>query len=220
MKLEAPLEFLKSLAENNSKEWMDANRDAYQDSRDLFVKFTEKIFESLISLDTEISGEDPRKSIFRINRDIRFSPDKSPYKRNFAFFIANGGKNGGMPGYYFHLQPGGKSFVAGGIYMPPAEKLNAIRQEIDYNPQPLIDFFSHPKVKENFVDLDRGAMLKRAPKGYSPDHPFIDWLRLKSFVISTPIPDKIFIKNDALEAVIPAFQIMVPFIQYLRMAID
>ena len=127
------LTFLQQLESHNSKEWMDDHRAQYQTARQSFIDLTTHLLEKLSVDDEGLQGLDPKKCIFRINRDIRFSKDKSPYKNNFGAAMAEGGRNSGNPVYYLHVQPQNESFIAGGLYQPSSDVLSKVRQEIDYN---------------------------------------------------------------------------------------
>src|SRR5215471_19279536 len=126
------LQFLKQLAKNNTKEWFDANRKKYDAAKADHMQSVQKIIDKFCKTDTTLSSLTAKDCLFRINRDIRFSKDKSPYKTNFGASINAGGKKRVQAGYYIHVAPG-QNFVGGGIYMPTPEELKKVRQEIDYN---------------------------------------------------------------------------------------
>jgi len=129
--------FLDNLSKNNSREWFEENRKTYNQLRQHFSDVVSLLIHELQSLDPYIRGISAKDTIFRINRDIRFSPDKSPYKTNMGAYIASGGKKSGLPGYYLHIEPG-KCMIAGGMYMPPSKELNILRKLIvifDLNPK-------------------------------------------------------------------------------------
>ena len=132
---------------------------------------------------------------FRIFRDVRFSKDKRPYKTNFGAFIAKGGRKSMNPGYYFHIEPSG-SFVGGGVYMPPAEPLQAIRNYISENGAEFLEIINDNKFKKVYPEM-YDDKLKTAPKGFPKDHEFIDLLRYKSFVFSKEL-DNSEISSDKL----------------------
>ncbi|RYY93186.1 MAG: DUF2461 domain-containing protein, partial [Chitinophagaceae bacterium] len=127
------LKYLAALKKNNNKEWFDTHRTAYETARIDFSNFIQLVIDALGKHDPSIAGQASRTCLFRINRDIRFSNDKTPYKSNFGASIKRGGRKSGFAGYYFHLEPGNKSFIGGGLWIPEAPKLKMMRQEIDYN---------------------------------------------------------------------------------------
>jgi uncharacterized protein (TIGR02453 family) len=212
------LDFLEDLKANNHKEWFQANRPAYDQSRGIFHDLAHRLHEALLSIDPRLEGIDPKKAVFRIYRDVRFSKNKEPFKTNFGMFFAEGGRHNGQPGYYLHLEPGNQSFVAGGLYMPEAHNLAAIRQEIDYNGEALHHLMQAPDFQRYFSGLDRYDSLKRPPKGYPADHPDVEWLKLKSFTISHRLTDKEILSQDLPTRVTEIFGAIKRFNDFLREA--
>lgn len=219
MALSKSLAFLKEIRSNNHKDWMQANKPAYQEAREEFLDFVGEVITKMTAIDEGLAGLDPKKCIFRINRDIRFSKDKSPYKTNFGMYLSEGGKNSGKAGYYFHLEPGDNSFLAGGIYAPEPENLAKVRQEIDYNPGELKKIVDQKRFKELFGVL-QGDSLKRAPKGYSEDHPNIDLLKLKSFIVLHKVADKDVQHWASADQCVAVFEEIRPLNEYFNVAIS
>lgn len=202
MNNELILKFLKDIAKNNNREWFEKNKPKYLEAKQNFEDFLEAAHKEMVKFDEGIGGLNPRKMGFRIYRDVRFSKDKRPYKVNMGAGFSPNGKMEQEPGYYLHLEPNNKSFVAGGIYMPNPENLAKIRQEIDYNADKLLKIFKDKKFKKYFNELDDFDKLKTAPKGYPKDHEHIKLLQHKSFIVSFPftdaqVKDKKFVKNVA-----------------------
>jgi uncharacterized protein (TIGR02453 family) len=212
------LNFLKELRNNNSKEWMDKNKPTYLQVKKEFEAIVRVLIDQISLFDTTVAGVQPKNCIFRLNRDIRFSNDKRPYKENMGAFISGNGKKAADGGYYIHIQPG-QSMLAGGSYMPPADVLKKIRQEIDYNPDPLIDFMRGSEFKKYFGKLE-GERLKTAPKGYSTDHPNIDLLNLKSLIVFHSLTDDQIISDGFAAQAIKIFAAMKPLNDYLKVAIN
>ena len=211
------LSFLSSLQKNNSREWMEANKSQYLSSKKQFEDYISSLIDNIAAFDPHITGADPKKCIFRLHRDIRFSKDKRPYKDNMGGFINKDGRKGMDGGYYIHIQPG-QSMLAGGIYMPPPDILKKIRQEIDYNPDALINFMNS-KDFENHFDSFEGDRLKKAPKGYNPDHPNIELLKLKYYIIVHRVNDADLVKPEFPEYASRIFEAMLPLNNYLRTAL-
>jgi uncharacterized protein (TIGR02453 family) len=132
--------------------------------------------------------------------------------------MAKGGKNGTGGGYYIHLQPD-ESFVGGGIYMPPSNVLARIRQEIDYNPEPLLSIIADKSFKSYYGGLS-GEQLKTTPKGYEKDHPNIELLRFKSFVVFKKISNDQIVSDSFVNDVVHGFQLLKPLKDYLSVALD
>lgn len=218
MNLENSQKFLSELALHNNKEWMDANKSWYQQCRKEFIAFVDEIIRRMQAFDPSVSGIEGKNCIFRINRDVRFSNDKSPYKINFGAAISEGGRHSENPSYYFHLQPG-DNFVGGGIYMPQAEVLKKIRQEVDYNPEELKRIVETEDFKRLFGEI-KGDKLSTAPKGYPKDHPNIEFLKLKSFVVMNSLSDAEIRSNDLIDRILLHYKVMKPFNEYLSVAVS
>lgn len=210
--------FLRQLAANNNKEWMDANRSQYQQARAVFQGLVADLLLQMVELEPEMGSLRPQDCIFRQNRDIRFSANKSPYKIHMAAYFAVGGKKSEGPGYYLHLQSG-ESFVGGGIYWPSAERLKKIRQEIDYSGQELEAIVDAPSFKKHFGEIE-GEKLKTSPKGYSRDHPYIELLRMKSFIAGRPLSDQEISSPDLRTKVMESFRLLKPMNDFLTRAVE
>jgi len=211
------LTFLEGIQRNNSKEWMEAHKEDYLKAKLQFEDIIKQLIEKISDFDQHIVGAEPKKCIFRLYRDIRFSKDKRPYKENMGGFINRDGRKGIDGGYYLHLQPG-KSMLAGGVYMPPSDILKKIRQEIDYNPKSLITYIISPDFKKYFGSFE-GDRLKKAPKGYDPDHPNIELLKLKYYIVVNRIKDKDVLSSDFLNHALRVFKAMKPLNDYIRTAL-
>lgn len=212
------LEFLQELAANNNREWMAANKKRYEKARMAYLGLVENILEHLQKSEPGIAHLKAKDCVFRINRDVRFSADKSPYKINFAAYICPEGRKSFAPGYYLHIQPG-SSFMAGGIYMPGSDWLKKIRQEIDYNGEPLLDYLGSKEVRAIFGDIE-GESLKRAPKGYTEDHSHIALLKRKSFLLQHAFEDADLLREGVGEHIAGKFKLLKPFLDYFRVAIE
>lgn len=210
------LDFLTALKCNNDRDWLTGNRQMYLNAKDNFESFVREIINEITLFDPLMKGLEVKNCVFRINRDIRFSNDKSPYKTNFGAFIVRGGKKNGdkFAGYYFHIEPG-KSFMAGGAYIPPAPWLSAIREKISDNPDEFIKILSSKDFTEYFGKLN-GEKLKTAPKGYSSDHPQIELLKFKSFLVINEASDKMVLSNDYSDHVLKVFRAMKPLNDYMN----
>ena len=174
--------FLKELAENNNREWFMANKDRYEAARENVIEFTAEFIKELHKIDPQLNKDlEAKKCIMRIYRDIRFSKDKTPYKTNFGVSIPTHGEKAGRAEYFLHIASG-NCFIAGGYWMPQADHLKAIRQEIDYNGQALKEIIEEKEFVDLFGDFTAQDQLKNLPKEYTADNPNIKLLKLKSFV--------------------------------------
>jgi len=213
------LNFIKDVAENNNREWFAANKDVYEAAKADVLTLVTALIPELAKVDPLLSAEaDPKKSLLRIYRDVRFSKNKDPYKNNFGIWFSAKSKGGNEPGYYLHIQPG-KSFIAGGYWMPDAPHLKLIRQEIDYNIGDFKEIINAKDFKKNFK-LGFDNALKNAPKGYDPADPNIEFLKLKSFEATTKIDDEEFLKPNLVNKLISSFKTVQPLVAFLRNAID
>ena len=190
--METTLHFLKKLKINNNRDWFDSNKTEYLASKEIFEEFVSELIKGINKFDKKVSLDlKPKDCTFRIYKDVRFSKDKTPYKNNMSASINPGGKKSNIPGYYFHLEPDG-CFLAGGVYMPMPDVLKAIRQEIDYNPLPLINVLKSASFKKEFNGLDEEDKLKNPPKGFNKDHAHSEILKN----IYSSISDWIIIKGN------------------------
>lgn len=218
MNLTHILKFLKTLSKNNDRAWFEKNKGDYLQAKEEFELFVEKVLKELIKFNSSLAGLNPKKLPFRIYRDVRFSKDKSPYKINMGAGFSPNGKLVQEPGYYLHIQPGG-SFVAGGIYMPDPANLSKIRQEIDYNGEKLEKIMRDKKLKKWFKSFSDFDKLKTVPKGYAKDHPRLDWLKHKTFIVSHAFTDAEVKNKNFLKKITEASKTMKPLIEYLKEAI-
>lgn len=210
------LKFLRAIKENNNRDWFLQNRGFYLEARENFEQFVQQLIYKLTEIEPILKGLEAKTCVYRFNRDIRFSNDKSPYKTHFGAFMVRGGKKNGdhFTGYYFHIEPGG-SIVAGGAYMPPSPWLAAIREHIDEEPEKLRKIIAAKDFLKYFGNLD-GEKLKTAPKGYPSNHPHIDLLRYKSYLVVNELKDD-FVTSDRLyDHVINVFRAMKPLNDFLN----
>jgi len=210
------LDFLKQIKNNNNREWFIGNRPAYLDARENFESFVQKLIDQIIEFEPIMKGLEVKSCVYRFNRDIRFSNDKSLYKTHFGAFIVRGGKKNGdkYGGYYFHIEPGG-SIIAGGAYMPPAPWLSAIREKIDEEPDRFMKIISSKEFKKFFGQLT-GEKLKKAPKGYPADHPNVDLLKFKSFLVVNEVKDEFVLNEKYFEHTIEVMKAMKPLNDFLN----
>ena len=217
--METTLHFLKKLKINNNREWFDSNKTEYLASKEIFEEFVSELIKGINKFDKKVSLDlKPKDCTFRIYKDVRFSKDKTPYKNNMSASINPGGKKSNIPGYYFHLEPDG-CFLAGGVYMPMPDVLKAIRQEIDYNPLPLINVLKSASFKKEFNGLDEEDKLKNPPKGFNKDHAHSEIIKNRHFIVSQKFENKVILKKEGLIKTLDSFKAMYPFLDYLRKAI-
>jgi uncharacterized protein (TIGR02453 family) len=215
------IQFLKKLEKNNTKPWFDANRHLYESAKADFLALTAAVLKETAKFDESIVHLQPKECVFRINRDVRFSKNKAPYKTNMGMSIARGGKKGIFAGYYFHLEPG-KSFVGGGLYMPMPDDLKKLRQEIDYNFADFQKIVQHKNFRAAFGDLDFDAelSLSRAPKGYEEDNPAIKYIKLRSFIATNTITDSALTDKTLVKTITQSFKALHPLLNFINGALE
>jgi uncharacterized protein (TIGR02453 family) len=216
------LQYLKQLKKNNSKAWFDSHRVAYEAARIDFSNFIQLVIDDLQRTDPSITGLTSKDCLFRINRDIRFSNDKTPYKAHFGASIKREGRKSGYAGYYFHLEPGGATFAGGGLWLPEAGPLKNVRQEIDYNWDEFRSIITAPAFKKTFGDLYKGEdiSLRTMPKGYEKDTPGADYLKLKCFIAEKKFSDEELVKADLHKKTVTAFKALHPLLCFINRALE
>jgi uncharacterized protein (TIGR02453 family) len=222
----AALTFFRGLRRSNNKEWFEAHRPVYEDEiKRPLALLVDEIDARLGDVAPELVGQ-PKRSIFRIHRDIRFSNDKSPYKTNAAcwFFhrdvghgVGSQAAHGGA-GFYFHLEPNA-CMCGGGIWMPPSPTLATLRQAIADDHRTFTHLVTAPAFRKTFGPLSQEAVLTRPPKGYSADHPAIDWLRYKSFSAVRPLSAADVQSPKLPTLLMKYFSTMLPFVRWLNQAV-
>ncbi len=214
------LKFLSALTKNNNKAWFDSHRDEYDAAKLSFENFVQQLIDTHGKHDESIRDLLAKKCTFRINRDIRFSKDKTPYKTNFGASIDRGGKKSIYAGYYFHLEPG-KSFAGGGLWMPMPEETRKVRQEIDYCWGEFKGILESKKFKSVYGGLYRGedVSLKKNPQGFEADNPAGEYLRLKSWLAMKQLSDAEITSADLVKNVTAAFQAIQPLLNFINRAL-
>lgn len=212
------LAFLSAVAANNNREWFALNKELYETAKADVIRLVEELIPILATVDPQFPLEtQAKKCVMRIYRDVRFSKNKDPYKNNFGISFSVKNANGNGPEFYLHLQPG-KSFFAGGYWMPEASLLKKIREEIDYNTSEFLEIIEAKSFTDQFK-LSTDDTLKKAPKGYDPEHPHIGLLKLKSFIAVLPLTDQELLKSTLVNHLKKAFTGIYPFVRFLRGAI-
>jgi uncharacterized protein (TIGR02453 family) len=213
------LEFLRNLSKNNNKDWFLKNRDNYDHAKYNFKEFIDSVLLSTSKFDPSIKDLESKNCIFRINRDVRFSKNKDPYKNNLGAILSPGGKKSFSAGYYIQIQPG-ESFIAGGMWQPPSPQINAIRQEIDYHPEEFKKIIAAKDFIKQFGKLSEEDKLKTVPKGYDKTHPEIELLKYRSYIIIHSFKDTEVLSKDFIKKCSEVMKSMYPLNLFLRRACD
>ena len=210
------LKFLSALKKNNNRDWFLANKKDYDAAKKDFAEYVQKLITGLAAFDKEISGLEAKNCVFRINRDVRFSNDKSPYKSNMGANMSPGGKKSPSAGYYFHIEPGGKSFIAGGMWQPEPDKLKAVREDIIYDPAEFKKIIGNKEFKKHYSSLADEDKLKTAPKGFDKAHPDIELVKYKSYIVVKSLSDKELLDKNLVKNTLEAFKALKPLNDFLN----
>lgn len=214
------LQFIKDLKANNNRDWFQANQDRYDLYKKEYKALTAQFIAELSKGDETLAQLEFKDCSFRINRDIRFSNDKSPYKTNMGIWMCEGGKNTNKAGYYVHVEPGA-SFIAAGIHWPDAADLKKVRREIDGFYEDLETIVGDAEFKKLYgaLDSDEKNTLKSMPKGYDKEHPAIEFLKLKSFTATAQLTDKEVMDKDFVKNTSKKLLVLKPLVEFLNRAL-
>lgn len=215
------LDFLSELSKNNNREWFEANKSRYQEVQHHFNLFTEELIKKISEFDPSISGLTVKDCSYRIYRDIRFSPNKLPYKTHIGAYICPKGKKSGYAGYYFHLEPKGVDYIGGnllasGVHAPDPKIVKSIREDIFDNGE---QFFASLKEAKGF-ELSFDNTLKKTPKEFPANTAFDQYLKLKDFTLMEFIPETIIDRDQLLEFCTQEFKKTVTFNRILNRSIQ
>ena len=212
------LEFLKDLAANNDREWFGENKPRYNEALEALKDAVDTLILQLGAFDDDVKYLHAKDCIYRIYRDIRFSPDKSPYKRHMAAYIARDGRKSICPGYYFHMQPNGESLIAGGLYCEDSKMVKAARRAISDNAEEFLEIVGESSFKDTFVFA--GDRLKRMPLGFEQDSSVAEYLKYKDFTVMHKLSDDFF-DNEGWEGQIVEWcKVLKPYNDFMNAALD
>ncbi|MEO6921537.1 MAG: DUF2461 domain-containing protein [Collimonas sp.] len=213
-------QYLAELSENNNRAWFVMNKPRYDILRAEFLELVVRLIADISKFDPAIAGCNPKKALFRINRDMRFSHDKSPYKTYFSASITASGlkkpSQGGGPAYYFHIDADGTLLVAGGEYMPPADRLRAIRNQVVADATGFGKLLKNKKLKETYGTLQSEGKLVRPPQGFDVDSPHIEYIKLKNFIVWKEQPLKKMLSEALEKELLSGFKDAYPLVGWLR----
>ena len=215
------LQFLEDLIANNNTQWMHANKKRYEDYKKDYHNYIASILAEMKPLDKNLESLEVKNCTFRINRDIRFSKDKSPYKTNIGVWLTQNKFKKNSPGYYIHFEKG-NSFIAGGVWCPDTDELKRIRKEIAFFYEDLEAIVDNKTFKKEFSTLDRDEKnsLKKAPKDFDANHPAIEFLKLKSFTASQKLADNTFFNPNFSKMVAQKLIALKPMNDFLNRALE
>lgn len=215
----ATLRFIEQIVQNNNKPWFDAHKKEYTAAKEDFEGFVTLLMEKMAVIEPSLRDQKAKDAIFRIFRDVRFSKDKTPYKGHFGVYLSKGGRKYPGAGYYLHIEPGGKSFIGGGLWMPEPWLLKAVRQEIDYSLDEFEGIINNKKFKKLFPKIE-GEELKNPPQGYTAENPAVAYLKMKSFTAGHNLADEDLLKKEFAAKAVDVFKTMKPFVDFLNRPMD
>lgn len=215
------IDFLRRLHDNNDRAWFDAHRSEWTQVKGRFAAFTQQLIDGISAFDPSVRGLRPQDCTYRIARDTRFSPDKSPYKTYMGAYIAPKGKRSGFAGYYFHVEPCADSLVwcnmlSAGLYCPEPTVLRSIRDEILDNGAEIEAAIA----KAKGFRLCGNNKLKRVPTGFPADSQYAEMLKLKDVYLEKPITEEFLLADDLLERSLAEFRRTQPFLAILNRAVQ
>jgi uncharacterized protein (TIGR02453 family) len=215
------IQFIEDLKANNATEWMHANKKRYENFKKDYHSYIASLLNVMKPLDKSLEVLEIKNCTFRINRDIRFSKNKDPYKTNIGMWMSTNKNRKNSPGYYIHYEKGA-SFIAGGVWCPEPNELKQIRKEIEFFHDDLDKIIADKNFKKEFgaIDRDENNLLKNAPKGFDINHPAIEFLKLKSFTCSQKIEDSLFENKDFDAIVSQKLIALKPLNQFLNRALE
>ena len=218
------LSFLRELIANNHKEWFDANKNYFQEAKNEFDRFVDRLIPEIRSFDPTIGSITAKDCVYRIYRDVRFSNNKTPYKNHFGAYIAQGGRKSMLAGYYFHIEPADAGYLdhsmwAGGIYCPDAAMLKAIRTDIYEHTDEYKALIQNEEFTGAFSWFN-GNMLSTAPKGFPKDFPDINLIKRKDYTFYRNIDEKILQSDSLIGETVRIYKLMLPFNQFMNRAIS
>ena len=214
------LQFLDDLKANNNRDWFLDNKKRYEVFKKDYQQLVADFLDAMKPLDPSLEMLEVKNCTFRINRDIRFSKDKSPYKDHIGVWLSSGSKGMNRSGYYVHIARTG-SFIAGGFYCPEAEDLKKVRKEIAYFHEDLEEIINNKNFQKEFLDFDRNEknLLKNPPRGYEKDHPAIEFLKLKSFETSQKFDIEEVTKEDFVAKMTKKLIVLKPLNDFINRAV-
>jgi uncharacterized protein (TIGR02453 family) len=215
------LQFLEDLKANNNRDWFLENKKRYEAVKKEYHQLITDFLDVMKPLDSSLEMLEVKNCTFRINRDVRFSKDKSPYKTHLGVWMSSGAKNAEASGYYLHIE-NGTCFVGGGLYSPEPGQLQKIRKEINFFYDDLVEILNDKKFVSIYQNLNRSesTTLKNPPRGYEKDNPAIEFLKLKSFTATYKFESKLVTQKDFVAKMAEKMIVLKPLNNFIDRALD
>lgn len=212
------LEFLRLLQRNNNRDWFQENKEQYDVLRVQFAKDVQLLIQHIALFDQEVAGMEAKDCLYRIYRDIRFSPDKTPYKTYFSAYIARGGRKSERAGYYIHIEPD-NMLLSGGVWCPQPRLLKMLRTAVYDHVEEFTEIIDNPLFRESYPELE-GETLQKVPQPFPKDFVRADLLKRKDYVVLGKKAESFFTQNSWIEASASEFEKLLPFNRFLNYTVD
>ncbi len=209
------VDFLNDLKQNNNREWFNSNKEFYLRAKKIFDDFVDDLIAGVETFDPSLRGLNSKSCVYRIYRDVRFSRDKTPYKKYFSAYIAsNGGRKSSLAGYYIHIEPG-NCLAGGGLHCPKPELLKEVRFEIYNQPEQFKNILENSRFSKTFGTVT-GDSLIRPPKGFPKEFRYMQWIKQKEYLVGHGFPEAFTSDDGFLPYLLDVFKTMKPFIDFLN----
>lgn len=219
MSIRTALEYLSALEQNNNRMWFHDNKEQYQIACKDFEELVSAVMAELCKADASILFVEPKELTFKLQRDTRFSHDKSPYNPSFRAHIGSKGKLPIPVGYFLMIRPGNRSFLGGGLFADMfKDATTMVRGQIAQHGDEWEEIITAVDFAEHFTV--QGSALKKVPQGYAPQHPQAEYLKNKSWYLEFPVADDIVEGEGFVRYATDVFMKMRPFNAYLNKALE
>ena len=211
--------FLNGVLVNNNRPWFQENKDLYQKAQNKIYAMAETLISGISKFDSSIKNLSVSDCTYRIYRDIRFSPDKRPYKTHMGIYVCPNGKKSGLAGYYLHFEGDGAEYIGcnglfTGLWNPDKNTLKSIREDICYDGDAFVDAINKAA---NFT-LDTSNSLTKNPKDFPPHHKHDTLLRLKQYNLVQKLPEGMLYSDHLIEWALEEFKTSLEFNNLLNRA--
>lgn len=216
----APIyDFIQQLVKNNNREWMQLHKEEYEQVKKLHEEFISYLIPQIALFDDEVSGLNAKDCIYRIHRDVRFSPDKTPYKNHIGAYIAtHGGRKSERAGYYIHIGPD-ESFVSGGVYCPQPKLLKALREAVYHNIDEYLSIINQDEYKTYFTGFFSDS-LKIVPRGFPKDFQYAEYLKYRHYSPSSPIPNEMWKSDTITDEILKRCKVLHTYNKFMNYTVD
>lgn len=212
------MSFLRDVAANNNRPWFQENKSRYEEAKAAFEEIAQSLIAAIGRFDESVASLTVKDCTYRFYRDIRFSQDKSPYKRHFGCYVNALGKKSLHGGYYFHLEPG-ENMTAGGCWWLPTKILGMVRQTIVDNTEAFRSIVETEDFRQLFPTVTFEA-LKVMPRGVPRDYAYPQYVKCRNYCVTHPLPDTFFDSAQWMDEAVRQFEVAKPFMDFINDVVD